>query len=128
MDKYAISTTRAPAAVGPYSQAIEAGGFVFVSGQIGLNPDTGKMVDGGIEQQTRQVLDNLKAIVEESGSGLDKVVKTTVFLTSMEDFQTVNSIYAKYFPRTPPARAAFAVAALPLGAAVEIDAVALSNS
>jgi 2-iminobutanoate/2-iminopropanoate deaminase len=125
MSKVAVFTENAPAAVGPYSQAIKAAGLVFVSGQIGLDPVSGKMVEGGVAAQAEQVLDNLEAILKEAGSGLDQVVKATVFLTDMDDFQTVNGVYAKRFKSVPPARAAVAVAALPLGALVEIEAVAM---
>jgi len=120
-----VSTPNAPAAIGPYSQAIKANGFVFVSGCIGLHPET-KQLAGSIEDQTRQVLQNLKSIVEASGSSLEKVCKTTILLSSMSDFATVNSIYSEYFPTNPPARATFAVAGLPLGAAIEIECTALA--
>ena len=120
-----VSTPNAPAAIGPYSQAIKANGFVFVSGCIGIHPET-KQLAGSIEDQTRQVLQNLKSIVEASGSSLEKVCKTTILLSSMSDFATVNSIYGEYFPTNPPARATFAVAGLPLGAAIEIECTALA--
>jgi 2-iminobutanoate/2-iminopropanoate deaminase len=125
MSKVAISTKSAPAAVGPYSQAIKTYGFVFVSGQIGLEPASGKMVEGDVAEQTEQALDNLEAVLKEAESDLDQVVKTTVFLTDMNDFQTVNEAYAKRFTDVPPARAAVGVAALPLGALVEIEAIAM---
>jgi 2-iminobutanoate/2-iminopropanoate deaminase len=120
-----VSTPNAPAAIGPYSQAIKANGFVFVSGCIGIHPET-KQLAGSIEDQTRQVLQNLKSIVEASGSSLEKVCKTTILLSSMSDFATVNSLYSEYFPTNPPARATFAVAGLPLGAAIEIECTALA--
>jgi 2-iminobutanoate/2-iminopropanoate deaminase len=122
--KRIISTDKAPAAVGPYSQAVRAGDILFISGQIGIDPAAGKMVDG-LEAQVRQVLENLKAIVEEAGGSMDSIVKCTVLLQSMDDFKTMNGIYAGYFESDPPARAAFEVAALPLGALVEIEAIAL---
>jgi 2-iminobutanoate/2-iminopropanoate deaminase len=125
MKKIAISTDRAPAAVGPYSQAVRAGGLIFVSGQIGISPETGALVAGRVAEQTRQALTNLKAILAQAQVGLDEVVKTTVLLTDMADYKAVNEIYAEYFGDVPPARAAFAVAALPLGALVEIEAVAV---
>ncbi|RMF38973.1 MAG: RidA family protein [Chloroflexi bacterium] len=125
-ERQIIATTDAPKAVGPYSQAVRAGGFVFVAGQIGLDPATGQMVEGGIAAQTRQALENLRAILEAAGSGLDRVVKTTVYMADLNDFPTMNGIYAEFFPQGPPARATVGVAALPLGALVEIEAIALA--
>ena len=122
--KRIIHTDSAPAAVGPYSQAVQAGEFLFVSGQIGLDPETGKMVEGGLARQVEQVLENLKAILEAAGGGIESVVKTTVLLQSMDDFSAMNEIYAGVFTDNPPARAAFEVGGLPLGALVEIEAVA----
>lgn len=123
--KQIISTEKAPAAIGPYSQAIKtAAGLIFVSGQIPLHPLTGEIVKGGIEEQTVQVLENLKAIVESAGSSLAKVVKTTVYLADIQDFATVNAIYAKYFPTECPARVCVEVAKLPKNALVEIDVIA----
>jgi 2-iminobutanoate/2-iminopropanoate deaminase len=127
MTKRIISTNRAPAAVGPYSQAVEAGGLVFVSGQIGLDPATGELVGGGVTAQAERALDNLGAILEAAGLGFDDLVKCTVLLADMGDFKTVNGIYAERFEADPPARAAFGVAALPLGALIEIEAVALAR-
>ncbi len=124
--KTAISTDRAPAAIGPYSQAVQAGGFVFCSGQIPLDPATGGVVDGGIEAQTRRVLENLAAVLAAAGTGLDRVVKTTVFLANMGEFAAMNAVYAGFFPTDPPARAAVEVSALPKGVRVEIEAVALA--
>jgi 2-iminobutanoate/2-iminopropanoate deaminase len=122
--KRIIHTDAAPAAVGPYSQAVRAGDFVFVSGQLGMNPDSGTIVDGGLERQVHQALENLGAILEEAGSGLQSVVKTTVLLQSIDDFKAMNAVYETYFTEEPPARAAFEVGRLPLGALVEIEAVA----
>lgn len=118
-----INTTAAPAAIGPYSQAVRAGDLIFTSGQIGLDPITGKLVEG-IEAQTRQVLANLAVILEAAGATFENVVKTTIFLTDMGDFQTVNMIYASEFAADPPARSTVQVAALPRRALVEIEMVA----
>jgi 2-iminobutanoate/2-iminopropanoate deaminase len=120
-----VQTDRAPAAIGPYSQAIRAGGFVFASGQIPTDPATGQFVKGGIAEQTEQVLKNLGAVLEAAGSSLDKVVKTTVFLADMKEFAQMNEVYAKFFTTAPPARATVAAAGLPRNARVEIEAVAL---
>ena len=122
--KKVISTANAPQAIGPYSQAIEAGGFVFVSGQIPLIPATGELVDGSVEVQTARVLDNLKAILEAAGSSMEDVVKTTVYITNMDDFAKVNGIYGRYFEANPPARVCVEVSKLPKGALVEIDVIA----
>jgi 2-iminobutanoate/2-iminopropanoate deaminase len=120
-----VRTESAPAPVGPYSQAIRLGGLVFVSGQIPLDPETGERVSGGIEDETRRVLANLRAVLEAAGSDLARVVKTTVYLTDMSLFSRVNAVYAEAFETEPaPARATVEVSALPLGARVEIDAVA----
>lgn len=120
-----VRTTGAPAPVGPYSQAVEHAGFVFASGQIPLDPGSGKLVDGGIEPQTRRVLENLRAVLEAAGTTLDGVVRTTIYLTDLSHFPRVNAIYGEHFKGEPqPARATVQVAALPLGAAVEIDAIA----
>jgi 2-iminobutanoate/2-iminopropanoate deaminase len=120
-----VQTDKAPAAIGPYSQAIRAGGFVFVSGQIPIDPTTGQFVAGGIGEQTERVLQNLSAVLEAAGSGLNKVVKTTVFLADMQEFAQMNAVYAKFFTEAPPARATVAAAGLPRDARVEIEAVAL---
>jgi len=125
MQKSIINTENAPAAVGPYSQGTRAGDFVYTAGQIPLDPATGKMVEGGIEAQTRQSLTNLKAVLEAAGASLDSVMKTTVFLLDMGEFAAMNGVYAEFFGENPPARSAVQVAALPLGARVEIEAVAL---
>lgn len=122
--KKVISTANAPQAIGPYSQAIEAGGFVFVSGQIPLIPATGELVDGSVEVQTARVLENLKAILEAAGSSMEDVVKTTVYITNMDDFAKVNGIYGRYFEANPPARVCVEVSKLPKGALVEIDVIA----
>jgi len=119
-----VRTAEAPAAVGPYSQGIAAAPFVFTAGQVGLDPATGKLVAGGIEAETRRVLQNIQAILEAAGASLADVVKTTVFLTSMEDFAVMNRVYAEFFPDPPPARTTVAVQGLPAGARVEIDALA----
>ena len=120
-----IQTDDAPAAVGPYSQAIKTDQFVYTAGQVPLDPATGKLVEGDIQVQTRQVLVNLKAVLIAAGASLDTVVKTTVFLQDMGDFAAMNAVYAEFFGTTPPARSAVQVAALPLRARVEIEAVAL---
>ena len=124
MTKTIISTTQAPAAVGPYSQAVKAGNFLYISGQIPINPETGVLVEGGIKDQTHQVLRNIRAICEEAGVGLGHVVKTTLYLRDLSLFKDVNETYAEYFSKTPPARATVGVSALPLNASIEIDAVA----
>src|SRR5215831_716507 len=124
--KEVISTGKAPKAIGPYSQAIRANGFVFVSGQIPFDPATGELVAGDVAQQTTRVLENLKAILEAAGSSLDHVVKTGVFLKDINDFAAMNEVYARYFPKNPPARATVEVARLPRDVRVEIDLVALA--
>ncbi len=127
MPKQIIHTEHAPAAVGPYSQAIVANGFVFTAGQIPLVPSEGKMLEGDVQAQTRQVLQNLSAVLEEANSSLENVIKTTIFLDSMDDFAKVNEVYGEFFSTNPPARSTVEVARLPLGALVEIEAVALLN-
>jgi 2-iminobutanoate/2-iminopropanoate deaminase len=119
-----ITTEYAPAAIGPYSQAIALGDLVFTSGQIPLDPTTGQVVEGGIEVQTRRVLDNLAAVLQAAGSSLRQVVKTTIFLADMNDFAAVNTIYAEYFGADPPARSTVQVARLPRDVRVEIEAIA----
>jgi len=123
--KKVIHTKNAPAAVGPYSQAVESKGVLFVSGQLGLDPATGSMVEGGIREQTERLLQNLKTILNAAGYNLEDVVKCTVYLKDINDFHAMNEVYAAFFDEAPPARAAFQVAALPLGALVEIEAVAV---
>lgn len=125
--KQIISTERAPRAIGPYSQAVTAGGFVFTSGQIPLDPQTGEFVAGGIAEQTEQVIKNLSAVLEEAGTSLDRVVKTTVFLADMNDFAAMNEVYGRYFEAEKPARSTVQAAALPRNARVEIDVVALAG-
>jgi 2-iminobutanoate/2-iminopropanoate deaminase len=120
----AISTKKAPGAIGPYSQAIQAGDFVYTSGQLGLDPQTGAFPEGGIKEQARQSLNNVKAILEEAGLSMANVVKTTVFLANMEDFAEMNSVYAEFFTEPYPARSAVAVKTLPKNALVEIEVVA----
>jgi 2-iminobutanoate/2-iminopropanoate deaminase len=125
MRRDTVRTGDAPAAIGPYSQAVRAGGLLFCSGQIPLDPATGKIVDGGIEAQTERVLKNLEAVLIAGGSSLRTVVKTTVFLVDMADFPAMNAIYGKFFPEDPPARATVQVVKLPAGARVEVEAVAV---
>jgi 2-iminobutanoate/2-iminopropanoate deaminase len=124
--KEVISTDRGPKAIGPYSQAIRANGFVFVSGQIALDPHTQQLVPGDIAAQTQRVLENLKGIVEAAGSSLDKVVRTTVFLLDMNDFAAMNDVYSRYFSGNAPARATVQAARLPRDVRVEIDVIALA--
>jgi 2-iminobutanoate/2-iminopropanoate deaminase len=125
--KEPISTTHAPGAIGPYSQAIKAGGLVFLSGQIPLDPATGQMVTGDVAAQTERVMRNLSAVLEAAGCTFDDVVRTTIFLTNLGDFQVVNETYGRYFQAVPPARATVQVAALPRGSNVEIDAIAVQR-
>jgi 2-iminobutanoate/2-iminopropanoate deaminase len=123
--KDSIQTELAPKAIGPYSQAIRAGGFLFASGQIPIDPETGQFVAGGIAEQTEQVLKNLSAVLQAAGSGLDRVVKTTVFLADMDEFAQMNEVYGKFFADQPPARATVEAARLPRDARVEIEAIAI---
>ncbi|MDL1902385.1 RidA family protein [Anaerolineae bacterium CFX9] len=123
--KEVIRTSQAPAAIGPYSQAIRANGMLFCAGQVPLDPATGQMVEGGITEQTRRVLENVRGVLEAGGSSFDKVVKSTVFLTTMDDFAAMNEVYAEYFTGDAPARSTVAVAQLPRGARVEIEVIAL---
>ncbi|MBR4602174.1 MAG: RidA family protein [Prevotella sp.] len=122
--KKVIKTTKAPAAIGPYNQAIQVGNLVYTSGQIPIDPATGNFVEGGIKEQTRQSLLNVKAILEEAGLTMNDVIKTTVFMADMNDFSDMNSVYSEFFPEPYPARSAVAVKTLPKGALVEIEVVA----
>lgn len=126
--KKIVSTEKAPKAIGPYSQAIRTDTLIFTAGQVGLDPATMELVEGGVEAQTRQVLTNLRHVLETANSGLNFVVKTTVFLQDLGEFAKMNTIYAEFFPENPPARSTVQVAALPKGALVEIECVALLNS
>lgn len=125
MDRKVITSINAPKAIGPYSVAIRTGGFVFTSGQLGLDPVTGNLVTGGIEAETRQALTNIQNVLADSGCGLERVVKTTVFLKDMTDFLKMNAVYAGFFPSNPPARSTVQAAALPKGGLIEIEAVAV---
>jgi len=121
----AIHTRKAPAAIGPYSQAIDAGTFIFTSGQIPIEPSTGQVINGGIKEQTARVLENLKSVLEAAGSGMDKVVKTTVFMKDLSNFAAMNEVYQKYFSEPYPARSCVEVNRLPRDVLIEIEAVAL---
>lgn len=127
MDRRIISTDQAPAAIGPYNQAVRAGGIVYTAGQIALIPGTKEIVSGGVPEQTERVLENLKAVLEAAGASLASVVKTTVFLRDMADFPAMNEVYARYFGAEAPARATVAVVGLPMDVMVEIEAVALAT-
>ncbi len=124
--KEIISTAHGPKAIGPYSQAIKANGFIFVSGQVAFDPSTGQLVEGDVARQTERVMENLKGILEAGGSSLHKAVKTTVYLKDMNDFAAMNDAYSRYFPSAPPARATVEVARLPRDTRVEIDVIALA--
>ena len=128
MTRDIIATDKAPGAVGPYSQGIRTDQLVFTAGQIPIDPATGSLITGPIEDQTRRVLDNVKAVLEAAGSGLERAVKMTVFLTDFSNFQRMNAVYAEYFPGSPPARSAVQVSALPLGAEIEIEAIAIASN
>lgn len=123
--KKIIHTDKAPAAVGPYSQAVEAGDTLYISGQVPLLPDTGKIIEGGIQEQTEQVLKNIGAILDAAGYRFENVVKSTCLLSDMANFSAMNEVYAKYYPSGQPARAAFAVKELPLGVLIEIESIAV---
>jgi 2-iminobutanoate/2-iminopropanoate deaminase len=125
--KQIISTSEAPAAIGPYSQAVRSGNFLFCSGQIPLDPKSGQIVPGDIAAQTRRVLDNVGAVLKAEGLTFENIVKTTIFLTDLGDFQTVNETYGSYFKRQPPARSTVQVSALPKGAKVEIEVIAVAD-
>lgn len=126
--KRAIFTNKAPAAIGPYSQAIRVGNFIFVAAQIANDPKTAELITGGIEKQTKQVLENIKAVLKEAGSSMDDVVKTTCFLADIKDFPMFNQVYARYFKTPYPARATIEAAALPKGAKVEIEVIAFIDN
>ena len=127
MPREVIQTDKAPRAIGPYAQAIKADGFLFTSGQIALDPTTGRLIDGDISAQTQRVLENLKAVLESGGSSLNQVVKATVYLTDLSAFSKMNEVYAEYLGHVKPARSTVGVASLPLGASVEIDLVAIAH-
>jgi 2-iminobutanoate/2-iminopropanoate deaminase len=124
MSRQAVTTSNAPGAVGPYSQAIVSGEFVYCSGQLGLDPSTGLMVEGGVEAQAERALRNLSAVLDAAGATWGDVVKTTVFLADIDDFAAINAVYARHMPDPPPARSTFAVGALPKGGLIEIEAIA----
>ena len=126
--KKIIQSSRAPAAIGPYSQAVEANGMLFISGQVAIDPDTGKVVKGGITEQTEQVMKNIEAILNEAGYTFSDVIKSTCLLSDMKDFAAMNTVYGEYYPENQPARAAFAVKELPLGVLVEIETIAAKQS
>ena len=127
MTRRPVTTSAAPGAVGPYSQGIATHDLVFCSGQVGFEPSTGELAGGGVEGQCERAIRNLEAILDAAGAGLADVVKTTIFLTDIADFATVNAVYARFFPDPPPARSTFAVAALPKGALIEIEAIAVRD-
>ncbi len=124
MSREVVFTDKSPKPIGPYSQAIKAKGLVFCSGQVPINPKTGEAVTGSITVQTKQILDNMKTVLEAAGSSMDKVVKTTIYLRDMKDFQEMNTEYGRWFPKNPPARSTVQVAALPRDSGIEIDAIA----
>jgi 2-iminobutanoate/2-iminopropanoate deaminase len=125
LDRKVVVTSKAPAPIGPYSQAIEAGGFLFCSGQIPLDPQTGQLIQGDITLQTKRILDNFEAVLKAAGATLKQTVKITVYLTNLSDFELVNKVFAERFPQDPPARAVVQVSALPKGATVEMDLTAV---
>lgn len=125
MNRNVVHSDKAPKALGPYSQAVQAGDYVFCAGQAGFDPATGRLVEGGIEAETRRVLQNLSAVLEQAGTSIQNAVKTTVFLTDMDEFKAMNAIYAEFFPSNPPARSTVQVARLPGGARVEIEVIAI---
>lgn len=127
LNRAIIATQKAPAAVGPYSQAVQVGDLIYTAGQIPLVPETGKLIEGGVEAQTRQVMQNLANVLEAAGSSLAYVVKTTIFVTNLADFAAINEVYGSFFASNPPARSTVQVAALPLGASIEIEAVAIKT-
>lgn len=123
--KKIINTSKAPSALGPYSQAVEANGTLYISGQVPVDPETGKVVEGGISEQTEQVMKNIGAILKEAGYTYENVVKSTCLLSDMNNFAAMNEVYGKYYPDNPPARAAFGVVKLPLGVMIEIETIAV---
>jgi 2-iminobutanoate/2-iminopropanoate deaminase len=125
MPKRIIATDKSPKAIGPYSQGVVAGGFVFTAGQLGLDPLTGNLVEGGIEAETRQVMNNIKNILEAAGSGMNFVVKTTVYLKDINEFAKMNAIYGEFFKENPPVRATIQAGALPKGGALQIETIAI---
>ena len=125
MEREIIATSKAPQAIGPYSQAVRVGSFVYTAGQIAINPETSQFVPGGVADQAEQVMNNLQAVLKAAGTGLENVIKTTIFLRYMKDFSAVNEVYGRYFVAGKPARSTVAVSALPLKALVEIEVVAL---
>jgi 2-iminobutanoate/2-iminopropanoate deaminase len=125
MNKTIVSTDKAPKAIGPYSQAIKVGEFVYTAGQIAIDPATGEIVGGGIEAQTRRVLQNLTEVLKAAGTSMDKVIKTTVFMVNLAEFNKMNAVYSEFFPKDPPARSTVQVAALPKMGVVEIEVVAM---
>lgn len=126
MERNVIATTKAPAAIGPYSQAILAGNMLFISGQLPIDPRTGQLIDGDMAAKTQQILSNATAIAEQAGTSLSRAVKTTVFLTDLADFEEMNGAYAMFFPESPPARSTIQVAALPLGSNIEIEFILIA--
>lgn len=128
MTRQAVSTSGAPGAIGPYSQAIAVDGFVFCSGQVGLDPQSGELVSGGVEAQAERALRNLEAVLDAAGLAMADVVKTTLFLVDIGDFGAVNAVYGRHMPEPPPARSTFAVVALPKGALIEVEAIARRSS
>jgi 2-iminobutanoate/2-iminopropanoate deaminase len=126
--KKIINTSQAPAAIGPYSQAVEINGTLYISGQIPIVPETKKVIEGGIKAQTKQVMQNIGAILAEAGYGFSDVVKSTCLLSDMDNFKDMNEVYAQFYPENPPARAAYGVVKLPLGVLVEIETIAVRNS
>lgn len=125
MKKEIISTDMAPKAIGPYSQAVKVGNFLFISGQIPIDPKTGELIEGNIKEQTKRVLENLKGIIESLGGSLENIIKTTVFLKNIEDFHDMNEIYAEYFKENPPARSTIEVSRLPRNVSIEIEAIGI---
>lgn len=126
--KEIITTVKAPKAIGPYSAGVKTEHYIYTAGQLGIIPETGNLIEGGIEYETRQALTNIQHILEEAGAGMHSIIKTTVFLHDMNEFTRMNTVYAEFFPEDPPARSTVQVAALPKNGAVEIEAIAITNS